>query len=153
MFRELKRKNKALTNEECENILRTANTGVLALHGDDDYPYAVPLNFIYEDNKIYFHCASEGHKIDSIKRNPKASFCVVSKDTVIPEKLTTKYESIIVFGRVHIIEDEEEKLNAIKKLSFKYAPHENSDAEIKKYWNALTMLQFNVEHISGKKAK
>ena len=153
MFRDLRKEKRALTKDECDNILKSANTGVLALHGDDDYPYAVPLNFIYDDNKIYFHCAKEGHKIDSIKKDPKASFCVISKDTVVPEKLTTKYESIIAFGRVHIIEDDEEKLNSIKKLSFKYAPHKNSDAEIKNAWNALTMLRFDIEHLSGKKAK
>lgn len=153
MFRDLRKEKRALTKDECENILNNANTGVLALHGDDDYPYAVPLNFIYEDNKIYFHCAKEGHKIDSIKKDSKASFCVISKDTVVPEKLTTKYESIIAFGRVHIIKDDEEKLNSIKKLSFKYAPYKNSDTEIQKAWNSLIMLRFDIEHLSGKKAK
>ena len=73
MFREMRRKKQKLTEKQCIDILKRAKTATLALHGDDGYPYSVPVNFVYEDGKIYFHGAKEGHKIDAIKNNPKIS--------------------------------------------------------------------------------
>ena len=84
MFREMRRKSQALSFDECAEILNRGTSGVLALSGDNQYPYAVPLSYVYDNTKIYFHCAQEGHKIDSILRNAKASFCVIDQDQIIP---------------------------------------------------------------------
>lgn len=154
-MREMRRKNQMLEKAECERILTEATSGVLALHGDEGYPYAVPLSFVYEDGKIYFHGARSGHKIDAIKRDPKASFCVIDRDEVIPEKFTTHFRSVIVFGTVRIMEDDAEKRAAVKKLAQKYSPEESdesTEAEIEREWKALCMLEFTAEHISGKEA-
>ena len=78
-----------LSQEETERILKEGTSGVLALAGDEGYPYAVPISYVYDGEKIYFHCAKQGHKLDAIARNPKASFCVVEKDQVVPEAYTT----------------------------------------------------------------
>ena len=78
----------------------------LALLGDNDYPYAVPISYVYHDGKLYFHSALAGHKVDAILKCDKASFCVIEKDDVQPEKYTTFFRSVIAFGRIHIIEDE-----------------------------------------------
>ena len=78
MFREMRRKRQALSKEACEQILKDGKTGVLALLGDDDYPYTVPLNYCYENGKLYFHCAKSGHKIDAVKKCAQASFCVIA---------------------------------------------------------------------------
>ena len=94
--------------------------GTLALAENGDYPYAVPLNYVYYNGKIYFHCAITGHKIDIIKKQNKASFCVIDKDTVVPRKYTTFYRSVIVFGKAEIVEDDVEKMVALKELSYKY---------------------------------
>ena len=153
MFREMRRNKQLLTKEECEAILTQGTSGVLALSGDDDYPYAVPLNYIYLDGKILFHCASDGHKIDAIARNPKASFCVTDADQVIPEKYTTAYRSVIVFGTIHILTDQKEKREAIEKLALRFHPSdtpEGREAEIKEFFDRLCMLELSISHMSGK---
>lgn len=88
MFREMRRKKQALSKEACERILKDGKTGVLALLGDDDYPYAVPLNYCYENGKLYFHCVKSGHKIDAVKKCSKASFCVIAQDDIVPQEFT-----------------------------------------------------------------
>ncbi len=135
MFREMRRKRQALCKEECERILREGQTGVLALGGDDGYPYALPINYVFDGADIYFHCAKAGHKLDSIARCDKASFCVVDKDDVVPEKYTTFFKSVIVFGRMSVINDEEAMRRAAFILAKKYCPDE-TDAGIKREINA-----------------
>ena len=120
MFRQMRRKNQILSQEESIAILQNGTTGTLAVLGDDDYPYAVPINYFYEDNKIYFHGAKAGHKIDAIKKHNKVSFCVVAQDDIITEKFTTYFKSVIAFGTARIIEDDAEKRNAIEKLTVKF---------------------------------
>ena len=156
MFREMRRKNQQIPADECEFILKVATSGVLALEGDDGYPYAVPLSYVYDGEKIYFHCAKEGHKIDAIKRNCKASFCVIERDDVNPEEYTTYYKSVVVFGKIRIIEDEKEKQAAAEKIGRRYAPNGDDkvmESEIKGAWNALTMLEMTIDHVTGKEAK
>ena len=110
MFRKMRRFKQQLSNDEALEILKNCKSGVLAVSGDDGYPYTVPLNFVYKDGKIYFHCAKNGHKLDAIKQNKKVSFCVIEKDEVDSEKLTTLFRSVVVFGKAEIMENEE-KIN------------------------------------------
>ena len=155
MFRELRRKKQALSQEECSDILNRGTSGVLALAGDDDYPYAVPISYVYDGEKLYFHSAKSGHKLDAIRRSPKASFCVIDKDQIVPEEYTTYFRSVIVFGRIRILEEDGEKRSAIEKLALKYAPDdtmENRQAAIEKEWKPLCMLELTPEHLSGKEA-
>lgn len=155
MFREMRRKNQLLSNEESVEILERGTSGVLALSGDNGYPYAVPISYVYDNNKIYFHCAKTGHKIDAIKRCDKASFCVISQDEVVPEKYTTCYKSVIVFGKISILENENEIRNTIGKLAVKYHPtgtEEHRNREITKFRDTLCMIELSVEHMTGKEA-
>ena len=155
MFREMRRKKQQLTQEETMVILREGTSGVLSLTGDEGYPYGVPLSYVYDGDKLYFHCAKEGHKIDAIRKNPKASFCVIAQDEIVPEKYTTCYRSVIAFGSVRILENEGEKRRAIEELALKYAPEdseENRQNYIEKDWEPLCMLEMTVEHLSGKEA-
>lgn len=155
MFREMRRKKQQLTQEETMVILREGTSGVLSLTGDEGYPYGVPLSYVYDGDKLYFHCAKEGHKIDAIRKNPKASFCVIAQDEIVPEKYTTCYRSVIAFGSVRILENEGEKRRAIEELALKYAPEdseENRQKYIEKDWEPLCMLEMTVEHLSGKEA-
>lgn len=155
MFREMRRKRQALSKEDCIDILNQGTSGVLALIGDEGYPYAVPLSYVYQNEKIYFHCAKSGHKLDVIKANPKASFCVIGQDSVVPQEYTTYFRSNIAFGTVRILEDEAEKRRAIEAMAIRYAPEENEEnreAAIDRDWKALCMLEFSVEHLSGKEA-
>lgn len=156
MFREMRRNKQILSNEESINILKNGKSGVLALLGDEDYPYAVPISYVYDNSKIYFHSAKTGHKTDAIKKYSKASFCVIDQDNVIPEEYTTYYRSVIAFGKVRIIEDEKEVRESIEKLAIKYHPkdsEENRNREIYRAWDSFSMIEFSIEHITGKKAR
>lgn len=155
MFREMRRKKQILSMEDAEDILYRGTSGVLAVSGDDDYPYAVPLSYVYDGEKLYFHSAGSGHKLDAISRNARVSFCVIDQDLIIPEEYTTYFRSVIVFGTIHIMEDEAEKRKAIEKLALKYAPDdtaENREKTIIREWKPLCMLELIPEHISGKEA-
>ena len=156
MFREMRRKKCKLSDETAEKILREGLFGILALSGENNYPYALPINYAYEDGKIYFHSAVSGHKIDAIKNNSKASFCVVDKHEVISEKFTSYYTSVIVFGKMRITDDEDEKILGLKLLAKKYSPNESvehRDEEIYGKLKALVVPIFEIEHISGKAAR
>ena len=155
MFRQMRRKNQILSQQESIAILQNGTTGTLAVLGDDDYPYAVPINYFYEDNKIYFHGAKAGHKIDAIKKHNKVSFCVIAQDDIISEKLTTYFKSVVAFGTARIIEDEAEKRSAIEKFTIKYCsdqPEQKRSEEITAQFSALGMIEMTIEHITGKQA-
>ena len=116
MFGEMRRKKQALPLEACEKILERGTSGVLALEGEEGYPYAVPLSYYYEKGKIFFHCVKRGYKIEALKRNEKVSFCVIDQDQIIPEEYTTYFRSVIVFGKICILEGEAEKEGPLKSL-------------------------------------
>lgn len=155
MFREMRRKKQALTAQETVAVLTGGTSGVLALSGDGGYPYAVPLSYVYHDGHIYFHCAKSGHKLDAIRHDPKASFCVIDRDEIVPEEYTSHFRSAIAFGTIRIMEDEQEKRQAIEILALKYAPGDTAEgrrAAIDRDWAPLCMLDMTVEHLSGKEA-
>ena len=154
MFRGMRRKRQDLSETETIAMLQSCTSGVLALHGDDDYPYAVPLSFAYEDGKLYFHSATAGHKIDALERNEKASFCVIAADDVVQSTFTTHFRSAIVFGRARVVTDDSEKRHALECLVKKYSPDylEAADAEIDGEWKRVCVIELAVEHVSGKAA-
>lgn len=154
MFREMRRINQKLTQKACVDILKNNTSGVLALAGDDGYPYAVPLSYAYQGGKIYFHCAKTGHKLDAVANSGKASFCIIDKDEIIPNKYTTAYRSIIAFGKASVTADNEEILLALNLLAQKYSPLEkDKQKEIEKYLPGVCIIAFEIEHLSGKQAK
>lgn len=165
MFRKMRREKQQLAREETLEILKNGKTAILALSGDDGYPYAVPVNYVFCEadeaqkisggesslGKILFHGAKIGHKIDALKRCQKVSLCVIQKDDVIKEKLTTAYKSVIVFGTARILRDEEEIFRAAEILGLRY----NEDAqfvrdEIHRMFDALSCVEIQIEHATGK---
>ena len=155
MFREMRRKNQLLTPEDAQAVLERGTSGVLSLLGDGGYPYGVPLSYACRQGKLYFHCAREGHKLDAIRREPKASFCVIDEDRVVAQEYTTYFRSVIAFGQVRELTDEQEKRAAIEKLALRYAPQDSEDNRqraIEQDWKPLCMLEMTVEHLSGKEA-
>lgn len=155
MFRQMRRKRQQLSQERCEQILNRSTSGVLAVQGDGGYPYAVPLSYVYSGGKLYFHSARQGHKLDAIRREPKASFCVIDEDRVVAQEYTTHFRSVIAFGQVRELTDEREKRAAIEKLALRYAPQDseqNRRQAIERDWKPLCMLEMTVEHLSGKEA-
>jgi uncharacterized protein len=154
MFRPMRRKKQLLPGEETVAILHASTSGVLAVLGDDDYPYAVPLSFAYEDGKLYFHAATTGHKLDALGRSEKASFCVIAADDIVPEKFTTHFRSAIAFGKARIVTDEEEKRHGLLLLAEKYSPDylDAAGAEIDGDWKRTTVIALDIEHLTGKAA-
>ena len=114
MFRAMRRKKQLLSVEATEKILATGLVGVLGVAGDDDYPYTVPVNYAFENGKIYFHSAVNGHKLDGIQRNSKVSFCVIDRDEIVAQELTSYFRSAIAFGQAKIVSDEALKLHALE---------------------------------------
>lgn len=154
MFREMRRINQKLSQEETIRILEEGTSGVLALSGDDGYPYAVPMSYVYCGGKLYFHCANVGHKMDAIARCEKASFCVVSQDLIVPEKFTTFFRSAIAFGRIRVLSGDE-AISALMTLAEKYSPGDEAGrrAEAARPNPTLAMLEMTIEHLTGKEAK
>ena len=158
MFRKMRRFKQEISFKECVEILNRASTMVLGLIGDDGYPYTVPLNFAYipDDGlgKIVFHGAKTGHKVDAIAKEPKVSLCVVDREEVLPEDRTTKFSSVISFGRARILEDEEELRAAALAVGFKYCKGfeqgciEETEETIRNH--TLCCVEIVLEHVSGK---
>ena len=153
-FREMRRKRQQLSEEESITILQKSTAGTLALLGDNDYPYAVPINYVYHERKLYFHSALAGHKVDAIRNCDKASFCVIDKDDVQPARYTTFFRSIIAFGRIHIIEDEQEKLETARLLGDRYNPNQEEalQKELEHGFARMLMIRLDIEHLTGKQA-
>ena len=154
-FRPMRRKRQELAQKESIAILQKATSGTLALLGDNGYPYAVPISYVYHEGKLYFHSAVEGHKVDAIRQCDKASFCVIEQDEVHPEKYTTFFRSIIAFGKIHIIEDETEKLQMARMLGNRYNPDQDEalQKELENGLARMLMIRFDIEHLTGKEAK
>ena len=149
----MRRAKQQLSDADALKLLKEGTSGVLALNGE--YPYAVPLSYVYEEGAIYFHCAKSGHKLDLLKACARASFCVIGKDQVISEEFTTYFRSMIVFGTVEIIEEEAQLRSALRLLAAKYSPRESEAHLAKEIEGALAsvcILKLHVEEMSGKEA-
>ena len=155
MFREMRRNKQLLAEDVSREILGRNTSGVLSLLGDEGYPYGVPLSYVLVGDKIFFHCAKTGHKIDAIRSCEKASFCVIDQDKIVSEEYTTYFRSVIAFGRVHILESDEEKRNALRILAGKYSGDQGEagiEREMDKHFANVCMLRFDIEHLTGKEA-
>ena len=152
MFREMRRKKQALSEAETVEILRSCTSGVLAVHGDNGYPYAVPLSYAYEDGKLFFHLARQGHKLDALEKNDRVSFCVIKTDDVMPKTFTTHYRSAIVFGRARILTEDGEKQHALELLLEKYSPDyvAQGRVEIDRDWDRVCAAEIRIEHMTDK---
>jgi len=153
MFREMIRKKQALSQGECTDILKKEMRGVLAVLGDEGYPYALPMNFWYcqEEKCIYFHCGKNGHKLDALRRCSKASFCVYDEGFRREGEWGLNIRSVIVFGRVEIILDYEQVARICRSLSYKYTSDgEYIEEEIRKFGRGTLCLKLEMEHMTGK---
>ena len=154
MKNKMRRSAQRLSKEECVSMLERNTAGVLALY-DGDTPYAVPLSYVYKDNKIYFHSAKEGHKISAVRHCSQASFCVIDRDDIKPEQYTTYYRSVIAFGDVCIIEEKQKAKAAMQLLALKYNPDDNYEHRQKVITDAdqtYKVLVLTISDMSGKEA-
>ncbi len=151
MFREVRRRDRAVSEDETRNIMARAEYGVLATVGPDGWPYAVPLNHVLAGDTLYLHSAREGHKLDNLAGEERVSYCAVASATVVPSKFSTLYESAIVFGRAAIVTGAEERHKALKLLFARFFGSE-ADAEeyIRKDGPRTTVIRIKLERITGK---
>ena len=153
MFRPIRRKKKEMDIDAAKELLQCSRRGVLAVNGDDGYPYAVPVNSFYDsdEGKIYFHGARTGHKVDAFKASDKVCFTVYGNETVKEEAWAPFVQSTVVFGRCHLLEEGTEATEILKKIARKYYPNEQLiDEEIERSGKAVQLFEIEIEHISGK---
>ncbi|MBQ3010580.1 MAG: pyridoxamine 5'-phosphate oxidase family protein [Oscillospiraceae bacterium] len=153
MFREVVRKKQELSEADCIAILKHEVRGVLAVLGDDEYPYAVPTNYWYnkEDGKLYFHSGKSGHKIDAIKRHDKVSFCVYDSGTHKEGDWALTFKSVIVFGRIELVEDYDFAMDIARRLSLKFTfDTDYIEHEVANYGAGTLVFALVPEHITGK---
>jgi hypothetical protein len=150
-MREMRRNDRQMAQSEAEALLLDGEYGVLAVLGDEDYPYAVPLSYAYEDGAIYFHSAMEGHKLDGLRRHSKVSFSVVGDTEVVPGKFSTNYESVIAFGQAVELEGEEKQI-ALMVLIRKYAPDflEKGERYVNHSGKDSIVVKVTIDHMTGK---
>ena len=150
-FRPMRRFKQALPEETCFRILENAYRGFLSVNGDGGYPYSVPVNFVFEDGKLYFHCAREGHKLDAIRACNKACFTVLDEPEKEPGDWWYHVNSVICFGRVGIVADERERMDRLRSLAGKYFPAGyDTETDILRNGPRAVVLEFTIEHVSGK---
>ena len=156
MFREMRRKRKQIDKESAETLLEQSRRGILAVNGDDGYPYAIPINYFYdrENQKIYFHGSRVGHKADALRKCDKVCFTVYGNETVKEDPWAPFVQSVVIFGRCHFLEADEKAMALLKQLAMKYYPNEQlADAEITQSGKAVQLFEIEIEHLSGKEVQ
>lgn len=152
MFRKMKDVGVPLSREETIQIFETQKHGTLAVNGDNGYPYAVPISFVYSNDTIIFHSSITGHKLDAIKNDAKASFCVIGQDNIVPGEFNTLYRSAIAFGKARILENDGEKREALREVLKKYSSEfmKSGEKYIDAEWNNVAVIIIDIEHMTGK---
>jgi len=152
MFRDLARKNKRIPQEDCIALLQNERRGVLSVHGDDGYPYGSPMNHYYHDDGcLYFHCGRAGHRLDALRRDDKVSYCVMDKGVRPESEWAYDVRSVIVFGRMEIINDWDVMVDVAARLSRQFpCSEEYIREEIARSGKGTLILKLTPEHICGK---
>lgn len=156
MFRPIRRKKNEISEADAKKLLRDARRGILAVNGDNNYPYAIPVNYLYdeENQKIYFHGSRAGHKVDAIKNCDKVCFTVFGNETIKEEAWAPFLQSVVLFGRCHLIEEQTMAMTLLKRFAMKYYPNESMvDEEIAHSGKAVQMYEIEIEHLSGKEVQ
>lgn len=155
MFRPMRRDAQQLTSQEAAAVLNRGSNGILAVHGDEGYPYAVPLSYVYHNEKIYFHCAKMGHKLDAMLACPRVCFTVVDQDRIVERRYTSYYRSVIAFGRARVVEDPQERLEGFWALVEKYCPHQPEEANRREIQGCggAHLVAIDLEQVTGKQAR
>ena len=151
MFTDIRRQDRRMELKDAAELLEKGTYGVLSLNGENDYAYGVPLSYVYLDEKIYFHCALAGEKLNRVRRNNKVSFCVVGKAATLPDKFAVEYASAMVFGKAREV-DGEEKIKALRAFIVKYSGDylETGKDYIVDNHPRTVVLKLDIEHITGK---
>lgn len=151
MFRPMRRIGQALYAEELDRVLTQAPRGVLAVHGEDGYPYAFPMDFLYLEGKLYFHCAKAGHKLDALRADDRVSFCVMDEGYRREGEWALNIRSVVIFGRVGKVDDPDRARHIARLLGLKYYPSaQDVEIELEKAMDRVQILELTIDHMTGK---
>lgn len=153
MFRPLRRTNREISEEAAKSLLKTERRGVLAVNGDDGYPYAVPVNFLYDEaaGKIYIHGSRAGHKADSLRKDDKVCFTVYGNETIGDEAWAPYMQSVVVFGRCRLLSGTDEAIGHVREFASKYFPSEDEvEKEISGFGKVVQLYEITIEQMCGK---
>lgn len=155
MYKEIRRKDRALDDASAYAVLMNSAYGVLSTVDNHNQPYGAPVSYAVVDHSIFIHSATQGHKLENIMSNNKVCFCVVGKTELLPGKFSTKYESAIVFGTASIVDSENQKREALKAILAKYSPDhlEAGEKYINKLFDKVTVIKVSIDHMTGKSRK
>jgi uncharacterized protein len=150
-MKEMRRKDRGIDQAETKNLLTTCEYGIFSTADGNNQPYGVPVNYVYQNDAIYFHCAKSGHKLDNIKDNPSVSFCVVGKTKVLSSEFAAEYESAVAFGIASVIQGTERN-DALVAILEKYSPEFITQGMryIEKNDKATTVIKIDIHHMTGK---
>lgn len=156
MFRPIRKKKNEISIDAAKELLRSSRRGVLAVNGDDGYPYGIPINYLYdeENERIIFHGAKAGHKVDALQKNDKICFTVFGNERIKEEAWAPFLQSVVVFGRCHLVESQEDTIALVKKFAAKYYPDMDMvNEEVVLSGRAVQMFEIQIEHLSGKEVQ
>ena len=157
MFKPIRKKINEIGHSDAETLLQSNRRGVLAMNGDNGYPYAIPINYFYDchKKKIYFHGAKAGHKVDALKTSDKVCFTVYGNERIDESESWAPYvQSVVVFGRCRLLEAGSESIDRLKEFAMKYYPDETlADEQIARNGRATQMFEITIEHMSGKQVQ
>ena len=156
MFRKMRRFKQQTGEEECIRVLKTVPRGVLSMIGDDGYPYGIPLDHWYseKDGKLFFHCAKTGHKLDAVSACDKVSYCVLDEGFREEGDWALNFTSVVVFGRIRIVEDEDRKREICTNLVKRFTDDEEYlRRELTNAFPRVNCLELTIEHMTGKRVK
>jgi len=156
MFRPIRKKKNEISIDAAKELLRTSRRGVLAVNGDDGYPYGIPINYLYDEanEKIIFHGAKAGHKVDALQKNDKICFTVFGNERIKEEAWAPFLQSVVVFGRCHLVKNPEDTIALVKKFAAKYYPDMDMvNEEAAQFGRAVQMFEIQIEHLSGKEVQ
>ena len=147
----MRRHKQQLPQEECIELLKKEPRGVLALIGDYDYPYALPMSHVYVDGKIYFHGAMKGHKNDAVQKHEKVSYCVMDDGVLNDDGWSYTFKSVIIFGKIKTLTDPDEKIEKLTYLGDKFFPtHDETVSEINRLLERTEVFEITIDHMTGK---
>ncbi|MDO5440476.1 MAG: pyridoxamine 5'-phosphate oxidase family protein [Erysipelotrichaceae bacterium] len=156
MFRPILKNKNALDNDSILKILKGERRGTLAINGDSGYPYAIPINFLYDEknNKIYFHSARIGYKVDLLKKDDKVCFTVFGNEIIKDERWAPYMSSVVIFGKCKVVNNKDEAINILRRFALKYYLNsEMVDEEIRKHHNNVLMFEISIDYITGKQVQ
>lgn len=156
MFRKIRKIKNEINQAEAKELLKNSRRGILAMNGDDGYPYAIPVNYFYDEieGKIFFHGAKAGYKVDCLKSSDKVCFTVIGSEMIRAEEWAPYMQSVVIFGRCQLIDDKQNAMKRLKDFAMKYYPSEEMVLdEIKADGQATQMFEIDIEYMTGKEVQ